>query len=179
MPLKYHNPRRVTDISELKPGDHIRCPTGPMCSSSCACSGFYHHMLVVSVVNDRIIRVIHYTRSSEKGEIKEEDEDVSSYIDSIDILKYKELPEGVSEYSACEAIKKARSKVGETDYNLIFNNCEHFINECKTGVAQSCQVLDTAKLAIGFAVAGAILVGVGAVIFYFLRSEKNEGKRIA
>ena len=179
MPIKYHNPRRVTDISELKPGDHIRCPISLMSLGSGAHSGFYHHMLVVRVVSDRKILVIHYTRnygagSSRKGKIKEEVEDVSAYIHAIDILEYKELPEGESEYSASDAIEKARSKVGETDYSLVFNNCEHFVNESKTGVAQSPQVNDTAKQAVGLAVASAIVVGVGAVVYHFLGSGKNK-----
>ena len=100
------------------------------------------------------------------------------YIDSIDITEYKELPEGESEYSTYE---KARPKVGEMAYNLIFNNCEHFVNKSKTGVAQSTQVNDTAKraavgggLGVGLAVAGALTIGVGSVVYHFLGSGKNE-----
>lgn len=38
------------------------------------------------------------------------------------------------------ALKRAMSRLGERDYNLVFNNCEHFATWCKTGQHQSRQV---------------------------------------
>lgn len=43
-------------------------------------------------------------------------------------------------YSAEETVKRAESKIGETKYNLAFNNCEHFAIWCKTGLHESKQV---------------------------------------
>ena len=43
-------------------------------------------------------------------------------------------------YSAEETVKRALSRLGETKYSLIQNNCEHFAMWCKTGVAESIQV---------------------------------------
>src|SRR5258705_6886660 len=47
-------------------------------------------------------------------------------------------------YSRCDepdpVIERARSRLGETEYNLAFNNCEHFATWCKTGKQQSEQV---------------------------------------
>lgn len=52
-------------------------------------------------------------------------------------------------------VERAESRLGEHEYNLLFNNCEHFANWCKTGISQSQQVsnfipvisrLDTSKL---------------------------------
>ena len=52
-------------------------------------------------------------------------------------------------------VERAKSRLGEREYNLLFNNCEHFVNWCKTGISQSQQVtnflpvisrLDTSKL---------------------------------
>ena len=43
-------------------------------------------------------------------------------------------------YSSEETVKRAESKLGETKYNLAFNNCEHFAIWCKTGVHESKQV---------------------------------------
>ena len=37
-------------------------------------------------------------------------------------------------------IKRARSRIGEKRYNLLFNNCEHFARWCKTGKHKSLQV---------------------------------------
>lgn len=36
-------------------------------------------------------------------------------------------------YSANEVIRRAYSRIGESDYNLIFNNCEHFARWCRCG----------------------------------------------
>ena len=43
-------------------------------------------------------------------------------------------------YSAEETVAHARSREGESEYNLVVNNCEHFAIWCKTGVAKSYQV---------------------------------------
>ena len=37
-------------------------------------------------------------------------------------------------------VERAKSRLGENDYNLLFNNCEHFTNWCKTGISDSKQV---------------------------------------
>ncbi|MDE5831871.1 MAG: lecithin retinol acyltransferase family protein [Desulfovibrio sp.] len=43
-------------------------------------------------------------------------------------------------YTPEETISRARSRLGENRYNLLFNNCEHFAIWCKTGVSESWQV---------------------------------------
>lgn len=43
-------------------------------------------------------------------------------------------------YSPEETVERAKSQLGEGDYNLVFNNCEHFAVWCKTGVHESSQV---------------------------------------
>jgi hypothetical protein len=43
-------------------------------------------------------------------------------------------------YSPEETVARARSRLGETNYNLLTNNCEHFAIWCKTGVSESLQV---------------------------------------
>lgn len=37
-------------------------------------------------------------------------------------------------------VERAKSRLGERDYNLLFNNCEHFTSWCKTGISDSKQV---------------------------------------
>lgn len=39
-------------------------------------------------------------------------------------------------------LRRATSRLGEHEYNLLFNNCEHFATWCKTGVSESKQVRD-------------------------------------
>ena len=43
-------------------------------------------------------------------------------------------------YSPEEAVKRARSRIGEKKFSLTSNNCEHFAMWCKTGITQPFQV---------------------------------------
>ena len=58
------------------------------------------------------------------------------------VLNYVEAsPQGVT-------LRRAMGRLGEQDYNLLFNNCEHFATWCKTGRHRSEQVdsfLDRAR----------------------------------
>jgi Lecithin retinol acyltransferase len=44
-----------------------------------------------------------------------------------------------SSYSPQEIVRRARSRIGESDYRLLTNNCEHFCNWCVWGVSRSAQ----------------------------------------
>lgn len=43
-------------------------------------------------------------------------------------------------YSPEETVQRARSRLGEKEYNLLLNNCEHFAIWCKTGLSKSYQI---------------------------------------
>ena len=43
-------------------------------------------------------------------------------------------------YSAKETVRRAYSRIGESEYNLATNNCEHFALWCRTGLSRSTQV---------------------------------------
>ena len=43
-------------------------------------------------------------------------------------------------YNEIESVTRAYSRLGEDEYNLVFNNCEHFVNWCIDGLARSEQV---------------------------------------
>ncbi|MCR5102400.1 MAG: lecithin retinol acyltransferase family protein, partial [Butyrivibrio sp.] len=43
-------------------------------------------------------------------------------------------------YSNKETIRRAKSRLGESNYSIVSNNCEHFAMWCKTGVSESSQV---------------------------------------
>jgi hypothetical protein len=45
-----------------------------------------------------------------------------------------------SPYSPQEIVRRARSRIGENDYRLLTNNCEHFCNWCLSGISRSAQV---------------------------------------
>jgi hypothetical protein len=45
-----------------------------------------------------------------------------------------------AQFSPDEIVRRARSRLGENDYRLLSNNCEHFCNWCLSGVSRSAQV---------------------------------------
>jgi hypothetical protein len=58
-----------------------------------------------------------------------------------------------------ESVRLALAGVGEKDYSLAFNNCEHFATYCKTGSKESRQVW---RAALGLtAAAAAVVFAVG------------------
>lgn len=63
-------------------------------------------------------------------------------------------------------VRRAMGRLGEQNYNLLFNNCEHFAHWCKTGRHRSNQVEDwlhtgsLGALAMGQFVPAALLTGV-------------------
>ena len=44
-----------------------------------------------------------------------------------------------------ETVSRARARIGESGYNIIHNNCEHFVNECVFGEAHCTQEEDVRK----------------------------------
>jgi hypothetical protein len=74
----------------------------------------------------------------------------------------------VKSYSQCDpddvVIQRAKSRLGESDYNLLFNNCEHFATWCKTGLQDSEQVKNAGAVAGGASGSGvAIAASLGVV----------------
>lgn len=59
-------------------------------------------------------------------------------------------------YSVCYVpdvvVQRAESRLGESNYNLTTNNCEHFATWCKTGISESAQLqnfgLDIGRLSL-------------------------------
>ena len=45
-----------------------------------------------------------------------------------------------AQYTPKEAVERAKSRLGECNYNLLFSNCEHFVNWCIEGKEYSRQV---------------------------------------
>jgi Lecithin retinol acyltransferase len=78
--------------------------------------------------------VIHYRKPSET--IEQTSMATFSQGNPIYVAEYSEgfgyIPDVV--------VERAKSRLGERDYNLLFNNCEHFTSWCKTGIDDSKQV---------------------------------------
>lgn len=81
--------------------------------------GFTHHGLYIG--NNQ---VIHY----EKGSIHYDSmENFTKNMDTF-VLPEEESP---LRYSPEEVINRGKSRLGEDQYHLIFNNCEHFVRWCR------------------------------------------------
>ena len=85
-------------------------------------------------------------------------------------------------------LRRAMSRLGEQNYNLLFNNCEHFAHWCKTGRHRSEQVenwLHTGSLgalAFGQFVPAAVLTGARVLLRQGLRlndAQLEKGKALA
>jgi hypothetical protein len=102
--------------------------------------------------------VIHFSKS--KGKISRDS--MSSFASaSLDgnIYAY----EYVDCYSPSVVVQRAKSKVGQTGYNLFGNNCEHFATWCKTGDWESQQVNNVAGVAGNIGAPALVALGLTEV----------------
>lgn len=96
-------------------------------------TGFTHHAIYVS--DDE---VSHYAGSSEgltKGAAER-----TSLEEFAQGKEVRVRTHVLRLHDHAECVARARSRLGEDDYNLVFNNCEHFVNWCVYGVRFSHQV---------------------------------------
>ena len=77
-------------------------------------------------------------------------------------------------------LRRAMGRLGEQNYNLLFNNCEHFAHWCKTGRHRSSQVenwLHTGSLgalALGQFLPAAVLTGARVLLRQGLRLNDDQ-----
>lgn len=100
---------------------------------------FYHH--AIDLGNGKVVQY--------RGEIiKGKDPKTSIVgINSIsDFIRFSGSEIEVVEYindkifEPDEVIRRAKSRLGENKYNILFNNCEHFCYWCKTGKSKCMQI---------------------------------------
>lgn len=98
--------------------------------------GYSHHGIYVG--NDLVIHYSGFAQAFDKGAITLTtlEEFLDDEID-FDIVAY---PSSQQCYSAEEIVERAYSRLGEDNYSLMFNNCEHFACWCVTGSHSSQQV---------------------------------------
>lgn len=95
--------------------------------------GYVHHGIYIGSG-----RVVHYgwsnRRLSLRGEIKE-----VSLTRFCKGRTFEVKAAAAAAFATEEVIGRARSRLGETRYRLLSNNCEHFCEWCVTGAARSTQ----------------------------------------
>lgn len=99
------------DAWDIKPGDHLFVQR----------PGFTHHGLYMGGN-----LVLHYHMGRVKVSVPEE------FTEGARIHKKPE-EESPAAYSGEEIIKRGLSRYGENQYNMVFNNCEHFARWARNG----------------------------------------------
>ncbi len=84
--------------------------------------------------------VIHYSKREDEATVKRTSIEAFTWSKPVYIRQYP------AHYIAETTLQRAESRLGEREYNLLFNNCEHFATWCKTGISDSKQIRKFAPL---------------------------------
>jgi hypothetical protein len=80
--------------------------------------------------------VIHYSKSGDEAVIARTPYELFSWGKPVFVKHY------TTSYVPDVVVARAESRLGERQYNLLSNNCEHFANWCKTGRNESYQLAE-------------------------------------
>lgn len=97
---------------------------------------YMHHGIYVG--NNQVIHHSGFSEAFKKGAV--EQTSLESFLGGYDSFQIIRYPSHQEVYSPEEIVVRALSCLGEDNYNLIFNNCEHFACWCVTGKKRSEQV---------------------------------------
>lgn len=112
--------------------------------------GYTHHGLYIG--SDQVVHYVSSLDGLVNGQNKIGITSVSEFSQGSRIkIKLHDNPR----YSPEEAADRACLRIGEKDYRLLTNNCEHFVNWCLEGEASSEQVKRGQRAAQGAATAAA------------------------
>ncbi|KAK3698186.1 hypothetical protein QZH41_019290, partial [Actinostola sp. cb2023] len=146
--LPYQDKFQVEELSSVAIGDHLVFKRKRLLGCIC----YYHSALVINVYfdenNQQIIEIIQYTLPDRfawymllgdipvikisKKTLKELKDD--------DAYRMQWPRKLASRFNISQVIKRAKSRDGESSYDLLKNNCQHFVTWCKCGLNASVQV---------------------------------------
>ncbi|MGL5040427.1 MAG: lecithin retinol acyltransferase family protein [Aeromonas sp.] len=112
----------------LSHGDHL----------TCARIGYQHHGIYVG--NDTVIHYQGPFSGHEACQIVCASLNQFCQGDAVRVLAHPHR-----HYNREEAVDRAHQRLGEHSYNLLFNNCEHFVQWCIEGKHHSPQVVSAAQ----------------------------------
>jgi hypothetical protein len=95
--------------------------------------GYYHHGL--SMGNGRVIDFNNNFRNTSDGQIR-----ITSLEEFLQGGDLEIIVHDHPKYPGYAAVQRGLERLGGSGYNLVFKNCEHFVNWCITGKAESSQV---------------------------------------
>ena len=119
-------------FGEPHSGDMIRVKTGSI----------YHYGVYVSdseVIQFGLAPAARPTLKDDEIEVLASDIDVFLAGQFLEVAEF-DRKEKKANNPPEEAVRIARSRIGERGYHIIYNNCEHFAYECVTGKKYSEQV---------------------------------------
>lgn len=96
------------------------------------CGLYTHHGLYVG--NNQVIHYAGYALGSKTIKGTVEEVTLDSFAQGKAITRQIHLD---PLYTPNEAVNRARSRIGEQSYSLLFNNCEQFVNWCLEGKSHS------------------------------------------
>jgi hypothetical protein len=110
-------------MSSLKVGDHLQTPR----------LGYTHHGIYVG--NKKVVHYSGLADGISSGPVEEIS--LSGFLaeNSYEVVSHSD-----TKYPSEEIVKRAYSRINEQDYNLFFNNCEHFVYWCFYNINSSNQV---------------------------------------
>jgi hypothetical protein len=96
-------------------------------------SGYDHHGIYAG--NGMVIHYAGFAKSLHRGPVEEVS--VEQFAAGHEVT-VRQNP--AATFVGMEAVRRARSRIGEDRYHLLTNNCEHFVTWCLDGRARSRQV---------------------------------------
>ena len=118
-------------VREIRPGDILRVNTGR----------YYHFGIYIG--DGAVIHFAgpdpHTLTDASKAAVRKDSLERFSMGKSLEVRDYS-LKEKLRKNAPRKVIDTAVSMLGQTGYDIIYNNCEHFVNKCVFGVAYSAQI---------------------------------------
>jgi hypothetical protein len=128
---KPHTAAPVSQVTGLRHG--ILAPGTHLATSR---RGYVHHGIYVG--GGMVVHYAGLSRFLHSGPVEEVAMSRFSRGRPVRVIECSE-----SRYSPQEIVRRARSRLGENDYQVLRNNCEHFCNWCISGRSYSTQVEST------------------------------------
>lgn len=126
--LRFNYTRQLNDgAHNMNIGEHITTPR----------IGYTHHGLTIG--NGSVIHYSGFADGLTSGKIS-----IVSLAEFANGNKVEIERHSNRKYTRQQSVDRALQRLGEDDYSLIFNNCEHFVNWCITGVHARHQVNNAA-----------------------------------
>lgn len=118
------------NIHSLQPGDHLGWHRPYM---------IWHHAIVERVNKKRnTVTLIHFSKQNNVISIVREEKKLEK--EKGTLFRFGYPKEVVDKNSRYDVLRRARECLSKKGYNLITNNCEHFVTYCKTGRQDCAQV---------------------------------------